>query len=295
VGDERLLKLLEVVKRDLDARDARLEIGGLAPKAAEVVWVPAGDSRRLLAIFDAAPADRDDKVARLARLAEAFSDTTGGGVRGTPPPPPSTRTPPYGALDVELFALAERAGAECAVIVDASSPVLWGASHSDLRAYGDIEQLLTGAEAFDELERLFGGLDRIRSEGVAAALEVLRSERPAYAALFSGLVAQLGNDGASVMRWLRCALAVRLVRATMAEDPTRAPSMRLLERGVAFGVLARGLAGVYALILTFDGAPSEVRAEGAVRPALDHLERRIAALPPIDPSPGGKAMRLRPV
>lgn len=56
----------------------------------------------------------------------------------------------------------------------------------------------------------------------------------------------------------------------------------------------RRFAGIYTLILVFDGAFSELHAEAAVLRALPTIEKLVTSLPPRDPIPqGAKVARLR--
>jgi hypothetical protein len=56
--------------------------------------------------------------------------------------------------------------------------------------------------------------------------------------------------------------------------------------------LARPFAGLYVLALLFREPLSEPIALGAVLHAIDVVERLVLALPPIDPGPGAKVIRL---
>jgi hypothetical protein len=56
--------------------------------------------------------------------------------------------------------------------------------------------------------------------------------------------------------------------------------------------LARAFAGIYVLSLAFRGALSEPVAVGALLHAAEAVERLVLALPPIDPQPGGRVIRL---
>lgn len=56
--------------------------------------------------------------------------------------------------------------------------------------------------------------------------------------------------------------------------------------------IVRPFAGLYVVALVFDGALSEPVTLGALLHAMPVIERLVMALPPIDPSPGGKVMRL---
>ena len=56
--------------------------------------------------------------------------------------------------------------------------------------------------------------------------------------------------------------------------------------------LARMFGGLYVLVLSFKGDLSEPVAVGALLHAADAIERLVLALPPVDPPPGGKVIRL---
>jgi hypothetical protein len=58
--------------------------------------------------------------------------------------------------------------------------------------------------------------------------------------------------------------------------------------------LVRLLGGLYMVVLVFGGAVSEPVAVGALLHASAVIERLIVALPPLDPPPGGKVIRLPP-
>jgi hypothetical protein len=56
--------------------------------------------------------------------------------------------------------------------------------------------------------------------------------------------------------------------------------------------LVRPFASIYILTLLFDGPVSEPIALGAVLHAVGVIERLVLALPPVDPDPGAKILRL---
>jgi hypothetical protein len=138
--DPGLLRLLELVTRELECSDARVEIGGKDPEDPRVVHRPVGGTGRLVAIFESPPADRSKVQEHLDALINSFqvmSEQTIG--------PSSSRTPPDVArrrLDDELTRLAERASAKGVVVFDLTSPIVWGASRS---AEGDVDALLEDA------------------------------------------------------------------------------------------------------------------------------------------------------
>jgi hypothetical protein len=155
--DPGLLRLLELVTRELSCADARIEIGGKDPTDPRLVHRPAFASGRVVAVFDAAPADRSSVEARLDALMESFLATA---EHSSTSPPPS-RTPPDIArrrLDDELTRLADRATARGAVVFDLASPVVWGASRS-----GD------------------AGVDTLLEDTVARVLEANGELRPGHA------------------------------------------------------------------------------------------------------------------
>ncbi len=225
-----LLRFLELVKRELGAVDARLELGGFAPTDDHLLWCSVPTSRaRVVAIFDEALADRAQLQRRLEQVAGSFSETLERGYAmsfGKHDLTSSARA----KLDAELTALTSRAGADRAAVFDTSSPMIWGASLVE----GDAAE-----SANRELE---------------AWVEELRSTRADELRSAHGHV----------------------VRLTVGEREC----------------LARMFGGLYVLVLSFKGDLSEPVAVGALLHAADAIERLVLALPPVDPPPGGKVIRL---
>lgn len=213
--DPGLLRLLELVTRELQCADARIEIGGKEPTDPRFVHRPAFASGRLVAIFDAEPEDRAKVEQRLDALVASFAATA---EHSSSSPPPS-RTPPDIArrrLDDELTRLADRASARGAVIFDLTSPVVWGASRS-----GDpgVDSLLEDTvsrvrESYDELRP--GHATRLR---VNAGVECLaRPFAGVYiiALAFDGVLSEVVAVGALVHAM---PLVERLVLALPPVDP----------------------------------------------------------------------------
>src|SRR5690242_20121707 len=121
-------EFLEVVKRSLGAKDVRLLTEDEAPSSgsqALVCELPAG---QLLAVsFAEASANHDSARRRLEMLVRAFASTLATAAREEPADIPKAR-----ALNDELAALVERAGAIDAVVIDANSPVVWGGASFEL-------------------------------------------------------------------------------------------------------------------------------------------------------------------
>jgi hypothetical protein len=117
-------RFLALVRRELGADDARLledtEEGFDNPCELQCRMA---DGRGIGARFTAAPADRDEKQRRLEILVSTFDAVVpdlGQRRRSRPPIERSLRN--------ELAALCERAAALNAIVIDANSPVEWGAA-----------------------------------------------------------------------------------------------------------------------------------------------------------------------
>jgi hypothetical protein len=246
MSDAGLMRLLEICKRDLGAVDARIEIGGVTPSEPPVVWVALSAHRRVVVRFAEEPEEREAIHTRLTALAEAFWAAATNEERGSVPPPAAQAVPM--ALALELEGICARTSAIAALIVDGSSPVIWGGHPASLG--DDVEPLL-----------------------------VLAEHPPT------------GDDTGRIRR--DAGWAIALGRAAI-DDSGSTQSLHLVSRDQGRGTLLRGIAGAYVLALLFEGGFSELRAHGVVERARDRLDKLIARLPPIDPSPrGGNVVRLR--
>ncbi len=229
--DLGLERFLELVKKDLGAEDARIELGGKPPTNPDLLWceVPGCDAR-VVAVMSGPVRGRLELEHKLTGLAEGFAgtiDRSAARATGRPFEGSSTRA----RLDAELSALVARAGAARAAVFDTSSPMIWGAS-----------LLEDGANSSANLE-----LERW--------VEELRSDRAEELKAAHGHVVRLTLDSDS-----EC--------------------------------LARMFGGLYVLALTFEATLSEPVAVGALLHAAETIERLVFALPPVDPPPGGKVIRL---
>jgi hypothetical protein len=140
MAEAGIQRFLDLVLRELDASDARLQIGGKDPADDRTLWYDLTNGWRVVAIFERAPEDRNALERRLATMAESFLSTIEQATGS--PSAPASRTPPDIAgrrLDDELTRLTERAGARGAVVFDLASPVVWGASRTET---GDADKLL---------------------------------------------------------------------------------------------------------------------------------------------------------
>jgi hypothetical protein len=290
VSDDKLLRLLALVRRELSADDARVEIGGRPPAADGLhLWVAVGPDRRLVATFVAPPEEPDDLSARLKVLAQAFPETAAAAV-------PVVAVVGDSAFDQELAALCERAGACSGVVIDRASPVTWARSHPELGAPGDLQRWLSAIRAVAQARELMSEQPSLFMGNLDEAVRKLRERRLNQPAReIEDIAERFTGRPDRLVRWLRCGNAVLALSDHLDRHPTtQVGSLRWVARCDEDGVYARGLAGVYLLVLAFDGPLSEPRVEGAVRRATSLLERLIAGLPPLEPPPRGGLRLLRP-
>lgn len=287
-----LLRLLDLVRQDLGAADARAEIGGGEPTDPKLVWAAHPGGFRVVVVFNEAPADPGDKHRRLVELLESFAGVNAG-VDGVELRSDSSLER---RLDAELDALAARVEAACAFVVDAESPVIWGTSG---RRHLD--------DGVDMVTRLSGVLRRAKQAGInpfelvslagdAAELELRLTGRgldPWSARFLVREQERCSGAGSTFRRELAAASALASLREVWTDGPSSPVEPRSLDEH--FGVVARSFAVSYALVLAFDGTFSPLHAEAAALHALPVIERLVMALPPIEPpDKPGKLLRLRP-
>jgi hypothetical protein len=241
-------RLLAFVCRELGAREAVvMEVGAVPPQPEDPreLWGLRPDGRAVVARFEVAPADREAKLRRLEMLVGTFTAAV-----EESPAEPIARPPAALALHEELGDLAMRAAALNVLVIDANSPVVWGAA----KPAGLATDWATGA-----------GTER----SVVAAPE---------------------NDSAVIGASRAAVDALRDDRGIASSRKGR--PARHIERAGDVPFVAHSFAGIYWLLLVFDGPFDELRAERAMLESLPRVERLVMALPPMDPSPqaGARAM-----
>lgn len=295
MGDEAALRLLDLVRHKLAAADARIEIGGNLPDTERAVWVPLNPHRRVVAVFESAPPE--DATTKLAALVEAFvfsadASASDGPVALAP------RTFPV-EIDAELDGLAVRAQAVCAVLIDASSPVVWGRSHADLT--DDVGLMLDIAEAVRAVMPTSTATEPVVSPSLASSgpddarwLPMDPAALLADESRWPDVLREHVTSKEQARRLLMAALGIHAAREAVADEPTTLGSVhRILRRG-GYAFMVRSLGGVYLLILAFEGGFSEPSAEGVVRRGSSQIEKLIVKLPPTDPPPKpGRVLSLR--
>jgi hypothetical protein len=294
VNRENLERALRLVRREMGCVNARLEIGGDPPDAAEVLCAQMPDGFRLVAVFSDAPLDRAKANSRLKQLAESYFGTT----PDVPHPRPDGEEHLiYRRLEDELYALAARTSATGSFIVDVKSPVIWACSEGR-----------NESEDFDEV-RAWGELVRVaRSKGIdlsvvsglveteqATTLEVFDAEtRARMERLMTRLQGRSLRARRAQLQRAQTLEALRAWTETGEAGGGNSSFLRRVVRGDSFGYFVRSFAGIYLLALYFPGEFSELHVEGALLHALPTIEALTLSLPPVDPPPSkGKVLQLR--
>jgi hypothetical protein len=263
-------RLCSLIRRELGAGDVRvLPVEEAPAKAGNVLSAGLADGRLVVATFQESPGDLTMLDRRLAILVATFS-------QGLAEPPMRERGPVARSLHEELRALATRAQACDALVLDGQSPVVWSSA--------------TGtAEELDEALRLIE----------LCRLDFLRDARTEAGPGAGGNADDAGSRP-ELPAPLESSLVLRDVDGTpeasirAIQDVRGLPEMAGLRRGrplhyVArreeYGYIARSFAGIYLLVLVFDQAFDELRAEKSLSEALPRIERLVLALPPRDPQP----------
>lgn len=282
-----LLRLLELVQRQLGASDARAEIGGAEPSDPRLLTTGLPGDMRLVAVFEQPPEPRAEVHARLAELVASFAATVAEGLEGEPDGL-SPGSLPRRRLDDALLALQTHVGADNVLIMDVQSPVLWGAAMR-------IED-----NDVDELEELGRAIARAQQRGIGidALLAITPEDLPeqlSHAGLLAAQVWSLERAMQAARTTAAPRLPLAVARAVF--EVRAAHRMHRAERTVIHvgdpGLLAKAFANIYRLVAIFDADFSELHVESALLQAIPTMEQLLFALPPVDPPPkAAKVMRL---
>ncbi len=279
---DELLRLLNLAKRELDAADARAELGGKDPDDERLIWARMGPAWRVVLTYDAPPQRRAAKEERLRALLAPFSSEE----RVSEPPSAPTERHRL-ELDEELDRLAERTGARAALVFDERSPVVWGTSAPraegwDVEMMEYAERITEGAReaGLDPAKWLAGG-DPSPSELRDAGVDETHGRR--WSHRFHRLRA-IAPDWTDTDWHGALQVATAVTHARKECRGGRAPE-RVAAADETWGLFGKGFAQIYLLALVFDGAYSELHAEGPLVRALPHIETLVLALPPVEPPP----------
>ncbi len=236
-------RFLALVQREIGADHVTIESDPDAPRPPQENELRAdlGEGRTLVCKFDGPIEGAEARGRRLGMLAGSFTELTAEPTSERVPRPPAARS-----LHEELRVLAQRARALDALVIDATSPVVWGAaSRETLRAHDGPPHNDSG---YLPAESDGDGLPALSMQ----ALSEVRS-LPNLPNLHRG-------------RQLRY--------QSQADDSS---------------LVAHSFAGIYILVLVYEGAFDELRAERSLAEARPRIERLVAALPPLDPTPAPHA------
>jgi hypothetical protein len=259
MASDPLERLIGLVRRELGADDVRVLEGSLPAVAApNVIHGTFPDGRKLAVAFASAPASREALVRRLDMLILTFAQSLeeDGTTRREP------RASAVQSLREELRALVARAQAVDAVVIDANSPVVWGSAVDGQPVRHD----LGNVELVD-----------------VSRHQLVESGRAADGDPFADEEAPEPPEGEIATLTSR---AIREVRAlpALVEMP-KGRQMAHTSREESFGCVARSFAGIYVLVVVYDGPFDELRAERTIGEGLPRIERLVLALPPLDPKP----------
>jgi hypothetical protein len=242
-------RFLALVRRELGADDVRMLEADEDSEADErELQCRMADGRGVSARFDVAPTDREAKQRRLEMLARTFD-----GVVQDASPPRRARPSVERCLQDELSAFCARAAALNAIVIDANSPVEWGAARPQ-------EAIPLGP----------------RPPSTSTAQDADEASKP------EPDVAVASRRALNVVRGLSELAELR-----------KGKHLRLTERTGDTPFVAHSFAGIYVLVVVFGAPFDELRAERAIFEALPRIERLVLALPPLDPAPIKGVMALR--
>jgi hypothetical protein len=248
-------RFVALVARELDAHEVRVlepaEASSPPEDESRELRAPTADGRTVAAKWReplALGVDREAKQRRLEMLASTF-DAGDDSPHGPASRPPSSRPPASLSLRVELQSLCDRAVAINALVIDANSPILWGAAW---------------------------GRD-IVPEAWAASPPPADAEGAPAPSIDEARLAEVSRLALQAVRGLVELPAIR-----------KGKRVRHVERNGAAPFLVHSCAGIYLLTLVFTDSFDELRAERAVLESLSRIERLVLALPPLNPDPPRK-------
>jgi hypothetical protein len=247
-------RLVDLVRRELGADDVRVvenetDEETIEPGKAAISCALDGAARRIVVVFREAPADVDARERRLEMLVQSFRETLANA-------PSHQKLGAAARLHAELEGLVERALASDALVIDADSPVVWGASEAEL----------VGEPPPPNNVIHLSDVRRAEAERAAKVVRLPAPKPPA-------------NETLS-QRAIHAARALPAL-ATL----NRGGHLHHVVREPDFGYVARSFASIYVLLLVYGEPFDELRAEREINASLPAIERLILALPPLDPGP----------
>jgi len=293
-----LLRLLELLRRELEAEDAHVRLGGGFDDDPHLVEHELRPGCRLVVRLAEPPAEPEGAARRLAELAHAFTGTVIHAIETVDAAWSRSTSAHAGgrghALVQTLADLRDATGAALALVVDRQSPVIWGCSDPEL-----------GLRDRPAARVLAGALSTLRDQGLDPVYAAA-SQTPEAAGLRLEQAARETAGSASLELARRvlqnaehaqpggAALVAAAARALLLLDESPDAPPRLPE-GDEPGLASKGFLGLYMVALVFTRPFSPLRVEGVLRRALPIIERHVLELPPLDPEPvEGRVVPMRP-
>jgi hypothetical protein len=285
--------MLELIRRELHAASAHLELGAEPARNPAAVSHALDDHWRVVVTFaeGAPPVDAHE---RLDNLIHAFTSS----IRPSLERPSLAlgRPPAERRLDEELGRLGELLLAKASVIIDESSPIIWGTATPQDRAI-DVELFLALArliKRFDgelkELAELLWEASKSTDPHLATPIDAkAKGNKDTLRRELGQLSRRIGAPETS--DWYRLLLTASAV-AAFRKRRHSAFRGRHVAQPPPVGYVAQALASQYLLLFVFDEPFSQLHAEATAVHAVPYLENLIGDLPPVDPPRGAKAQRL---
>lgn len=284
-------RLAAILRRELGAADVQIVHADDAPAPSGTTLVCAATAvLSVVVTFAEAPEDHEAKARRMEMIVASFADLLGTGADVSK----HRSASPERSLTGELGALAGRAGALCALVVDAASPVVWGASDVS-GVHEPLVEDTYGARLYHKAALAGLHFDELISAPVldpdAHSAEPEQAEGDEPESLSGDERAELWRRVLLVRNALSAVRALPHV-ATLHKGDHLHESVRSPE----LSYVVRSFATIYMLLLVFERPFDELRAERSVSHALPTIERLVLALPPREPEPpmaGVGVVRLR--
>jgi hypothetical protein len=280
-GEAAFRRFADLVRRELHAEDVRLlEPSAPTAEAVNAMFARLPDGRTLALTFAAEPPDAPALERRLQILAATFAQALEAEHAEGKHAGLLRRSVPR-SLHEELRALAQRALAVDALVLDAHSPVVWGSSTA--------ERPQLGIGPMRHLEALPLWDDELTPRDAAEASQADGADEDG--ADEAGADEAAADEAATAQTLSELsARAIREVRS-LPEIPAlrRGRHLHHAVRDADFGYVAQAFAAIYLLVLVYEAPFDEIRAERAVAEALPRIERLVLALPPLDPTPEPRA------
>jgi hypothetical protein len=283
-AEAAFVRFAALVRRELGAEDVRLANDEPEAPAPNVLYTKLDDGSSLVVTFAEPPENPSALARRLDILVGTFSQ-----VASAPEHPASMRFSVARSLRDELRALANRAQAVEALVLDAHSPVVWGAASQRGPLEEPSEPIAAVLHIVDPFESA-SSIEKVVGPPQDPVQDVDPSS-PALSPIAPASTHSLRDSQAEVHDLAESALrALREVRGLPGVDALRrGKPLHETVREPDFGYVAQSFAAIYILVLVFEAPFDELRAERAQMESLPRIERLVLALPPLDPTPEPRA------